>query len=147
MPKRIIYTDLKLKMQEQNFIYSKETYAINGAAMEVHSTLGPSFLESVYQEALEIELAKRNIPFVSQQKLQIQYKGIQLHQYFIADLVCYDKIIVELKAVSSILPEHQAQIINYLHATNLKMGILFNFGEESLYFKRFPNYLPLSHNL
>ena len=128
-------------MQEQTFIYSKETYAINGAAMEVHSTLGPGFLESVYQEALEIELTKRNIPFVSQQKLQIQYKGIQLHQYFIADLVCYGKIIVELKAVSSILPEHQTQIINYLHATNLKMGILFNFGEESLYFKRFPNYL------
>ena len=77
---------------------------------------------------------------MSQKKLQIQYKGIQLHQYFIADLVCYDKIIVELKAVSSVLPEHQAQTINYLHATNIKLGLLLNFGEKSLYFNRFPNY-------
>lgn len=127
-------------MQEQTFLYSEETYAIIGAAMEVHTTLGPSFLESVYQEALEIELTKRNIPFMPQKKLQIQYKGIQLHQYFIADLVCYDKIIVELKAVSSVLPEHQAQTINYLHATNIKLGLLLNFGEKSLYFNRFPNY-------
>lgn len=134
-------------MNEEDFIYPKESYAIIGAAMEVHSTLGPGFLESVYQEAMEIELAKRNIPFEAQQKIQIQYKGINLNQYYIADLVCFDKIIVELKATSSILPEHKAQIINYLHATGIKLGLLINFSEESLYFNRYPNYKSKTHNL
>ena len=110
--------------------------------MEVHRTLGMGFLESVYQEAMEIELAKRNIPVVSQKRIQIQYKDVLLSQYYIADLFCYDKIIVELKAVSTILPEHEAQIINYIHATGIKLGMLLNFGEESLYFKRFPNITP-----
>ena len=107
--------------------------------MEVHRTLGLGFLESVYQEAMEIELAKRNISFVPQKKIQIRYKDVLLNQYFVADLFCYDKIIVELKAVSTVLPEHEAQIINYIHATGIKLGMLLNFGEESLYFKRFPN--------
>ena len=126
-------------MDSSQFIYKKETYSIIGAAMEVHRTLGMGFLESVYQEALEIELAKRNIPFVPQKKIQIQYKDVLLNQYYIADLFCYDKIIIELKAVSSVLPEHEAQIINYIHATGMKLGMLLNFGEESLFFKRFPN--------
>lgn len=126
---------------KEGLLYSNETYQINGAAMEVHKTLGPGFLESVYQEAMEIELAKRNIPFVSQKKIQIKYKDVLLNQYYKADLFCYDKIIVELKAVSSILPEHEAQIINYLKATGIKLGMLYNFGEESLCFKRFPNIL------
>ncbi|MBR5631047.1 MAG: GxxExxY protein [Bacteroidales bacterium] len=129
-------------METNQFIYKKETYNIIGAAMEVHKTLGMGFLESVYQEAMEVELAKRSIPFVSQKRIQIQYKDVLLNQYYIADLFCYDKIIVELKAVSTILPEHEAQIINYIHATGIKLGMLLNFGEESLYFKRFPNITP-----
>lgn len=129
-------------MDTNQFIYKKETYNIIGAAMDVHRTLGMGFLESVYQEAMEIELAKRNIPFVPQKKIQIQYKDVLLNQYYVADLFCYDKIIVELKAVSTILPEHEAQIINYIHATGIKLGMLLNFGEESLYFKRFPNITP-----
>ncbi len=129
-------------MDTNQFIYKKETYNIIGAAMDVHRTLGMGFLESVYQEAMEIELAKRNIPFVPQKKIQIQYKDVILNQYYVADLFCYDKIIVELKAVSTILPEHEAQIINYIHATGIKLGMLLNFGEESLYFKRFPNITP-----
>ena len=107
--------------------------------MEVHNTLGQGFLESVYQEAMEIELKKRDVPFEPQSKIQIQYKDVCLDRYFIADFVCYDKIIVELKAVSVILPEHEAQIINYLKATGFKLGILLNFNEESLFYKRYPN--------
>ena len=83
-------------METTQFIYKKETYNIIGAAMEVHKTLGMGFLESVYQEAMEVEMAKRSIPFVSQKRIQIQYKDVLLNQYYIADLFCYDKIIVEL---------------------------------------------------
>ena len=130
-------------MEDIGIIYKNEAFQIIGAAMEVHKTLGMGFLESVYQESMEIELTKRNIPFVSQKKIQIKYKDSLLNQYFVADLLCYDKIIIELKAVSAILPEHEAQIINYLKATGTKLGILLNFGEESLYFKRFPNLYPI----
>ena len=126
-------------MEKEGLIYSNETYQIIGASMEVHKTLGPGFLESVYQEALEIELAKREIPFVSQKRIQIKYKDVILNQYYVADLFCYDKIVIELKAVSTILPEHEAQLLNYLKATGTKLGLLFNFGEESLIFKRFVN--------
>ena len=129
-------------MDTNQFIYKNETYSIIGAAMDVHRTLGMGFLESVYQEAMEIELAKRGIPFIPQKKIQIQYKDVLLNQYYVADLFCYDKIIVELKAVSAVLPEHEAQIINYIHASGIKLGMLLNFGEESLYYKRFPNITP-----
>ena len=129
-------------METNQFIYGRETYSIIGAAMEVHRTLGMGFLESVYQEALEVEMTKRNIPFIPQHKIQIKYKDVLLNQYYIADLFCYDKIIVELKAVSTILPEHEAQVINYIHATGMKLGMLLNFGSESLYYKRFPNITP-----
>ena len=129
-------------METNQFIYGKETYKIIGAAMEVHRTLRLGFLESVYQEAMEIELTKQGIPFVPQKRIQIQYKDVLMNQYFVADLFCYDRIIVELKAVSSVLPEHEAQIINYIHATGMKLGMLLNFGSESLYYKRFPNITP-----
>ena len=112
--------------------------------MEVHKTLGMGFLESVYQETLEVEMTKRNIPFIPQHKIQIKYKDVLLNQYYIADLFCYNKIIVELKAVSTILPELEAQIINYIHATGMKLGMLLNFGSESLYYKRFPDITPKS---
>jgi len=125
--------------EKNKMIYPNEAYEIIGAAMEVHNTLGQGFLESVYQEALEIEMRKRNIPFTSQSKIQILYKDVPMEHYFVADFVCYDKIIVELKSVSTILPEHEAQIINYLRATGFKLGILLNFNEESLFFKRYPN--------
>jgi GxxExxY protein len=123
----------------EELIYRNETYNIIGAAMSVHRELGSGFLESVYQEALEIEFSRRNIPYIAQQKIQIQYKDVLLKQYYIPDFFCYDKIIVEIKAASAILPEHEAQIIHYVKATGKKMGLLLNFGEESLYHKRFPN--------
>lgn len=128
-----------MENEKNKMIYPNEAYEIIGAAMEVHNTLGQGFLESVYQEAMEIEMRKRNIPFTSQSKIQILYKDVPMEHYFVADFVCYDKIIVELKSVSTILPEHEAQIINYLRATGFKLGILLNFDEESLFFKRYPN--------
>ena len=128
-----------MENEKDKMIFPHEAYEIIGAAMEVHNTLGQGFLESVYQEALEIEMSKREIPFSSQTKIQIHYKDIPMEHYFVADFVCYDKIIVELKSVSAIMPEHEAQIINYLRATGFKLGILLNFNEESLFFKRYPN--------
>ena len=130
--------------EKDKMIYPHEAYGIIGAAMEVHNTLGQGFLESVYQEALEIEMRKRNIPFTSQAKIQIHYKDVPMEHFFVADFVCYDKIIVELKSVSAILPEHEAQIINYLRTTGFKLGILLNFNKESLFFKRYPNILAKS---
>ncbi|MBP6610263.1 MAG: GxxExxY protein [Paludibacter sp.] len=120
-------------------IYKKETYDIIGAAMDVHRTLGSGFLESIYQEALEIELKFRNIPHVSQQPIEIWYKTQYLTKYFIADLLCYNQIIVELKAVSNITSVHEAQIINYLKATKKELGIIINFGTDCLEYKRYLN--------
>jgi GxxExxY protein len=120
-------------------IYKKETYDIVGAAMEVHRCLGQGFLESVYQEALELELKNRKIPYVPQKQIEIYYKQQLLNKLFIADLYCYDGIIVELKSVSTILPVHEAQIINYLKATKKELGIIINFGTDSLEYKRYLN--------
>lgn len=109
-------------------ILKDEAYAIVGAAFEVYNQLGCGFLEAVYQEALEIEIAARGIPFASQPSLTIGYKGRELRQAYRADLVCYDKVLVELKAVSHLADEHRAQVLNYLHATRLPLGLLINFG-------------------
>jgi len=120
-------------------IYKTETYDIVGAAMEVHRCLGQGFLESVYQEALELELKNRNIPYISQRQIEIYYKRQLLNKVFIADLFCYDAIIVELKAVSTILPVYEAQLINYLKATKKELGLIINFGTDSLEYKRYLN--------
>ena len=94
---------------------------------EVYKTLGSGFLEAVYQEALELELAERGIPYKSQPEIRIAYKGTQLRQMYRADIICFDNIIVELKAVKQLLPEHSAQLQNYLRATGMKLGLLVNF--------------------
>lgn len=107
--------------------YKEECYKVIGAAMQVYNTLGAGFLEAVYQEALEIELSKRDIPFEREKELTITYDGIQLQQTYRADFVCYDKIIVELKAVSELDDAHRAQVHNYLKATGYKLGLLINF--------------------
>lgn len=111
-----------------NFLYKDETYAIHGAVFEVYRVLGCGFLEVVYQKALEVELAQRNIPFASQVDIDVEYKGMKLEQTYRADLVCYDKIILELKAVQNLLPEHEAQLQNYLRATKMRVGLRVNFG-------------------
>jgi GxxExxY protein len=119
-----------------NLIYPEESYKIIGAAMEVHRELGSGFLEAVYHEALIIELEKRGIPFMYKTELDLWYKGIPLKKMYVADFVCYDKIIIEIKALSGLSSQHDAQVINYLKATNFKLGLLINFGSESLEHKR-----------
>ena len=111
-----------------DLIFEDETYAIRGALYEVYKTLGSGFLEGVYQEALELELAERGIPYKSQPEISITYKGAQLRQTYRADIICFDNIIIELKAVKQLLPEHGAQLQNYLRATGMKLGLLVNFG-------------------
>jgi GxxExxY protein len=115
-----------------------EVYAIIGSAIEVHKTLGCGFLEPVYQEALEIELEAHGIPFESQKKLTISYKGVKLEKGYIADMICYNKVIVELKALDLLSTKDEAQLLNYLKATSLKVGLLINFGvTKRLDWKRF----------
>lgn len=116
-----------------------ETYDIIGAAMEVHRVLGHGFLEAVYQEALEHELVLRGIPFIAQAELPISYKGRALQCSYRADLLCFDSLIVELKALSSLTSAHDAQVLNYLKATGLQRGLLLNFGTASLEHKRLVN--------
>ena len=114
----------------EKIIYKEESYAIQGAIFEVYKELGCGFLESVYQESLEKELILRNIPFQSQKEFLVFYKGDPLRQIFRVDLVCYDKILLELKAVKEINDEHRAQIMNYLKISGLRLGLLVNFGQS-----------------
>ena len=118
--------------------YSDETYQIIGAAMEVHKTIGCGFTEPLYQEAFEQELQLREIPFQREKSFHVTYKGKELKIEFRPDFVCFDKIIVELKAVDDFADEHFAQVYNYLKATGLSLGLLINFGKKSLDYKRVP---------
>lgn len=111
-----------------SLIHEKETYALLGACFEVYKEKGCGFLESVYQECVEMELALQNIPFVAQPPLQLSYKGRPLRQTYQPDLLCYDKVVVELKAVKKLTDEHRAQVQNYLQATSLRVGLLVNFA-------------------
>ncbi len=111
-----------------NIIYKEESYAIQGAIFEVYKEMGNGYLEAVYQECLEIEFETKNIPFVSQPILKLKYKKWDLKKSYKPDFICFDKIIVELKGVRLITKEHQAQVINYLKATELKLGLIVNFG-------------------
>jgi len=125
---------------EPEIIYKDEVYEIIGAAIEVHKTLGHGFLEAVYQEAFEIELQARKVPFESRKALVINYKGIKLQKEYIADVICYGKIIVELKALDRLSSNEEAQILNYLKATSFKVGLLINFGSQGkLEWRRFVN--------
>ena len=112
---------------DENLIYEEETYAIRGAIFEVYKTLGDGYLEDVYQNALDEELKQRGIPFVAQKELHIIYKGRECGRYK-PDFICFDKIIVEIKAVESLHQKHSAQLMNYLKATGHRLGLLVNFG-------------------
>ena len=112
-----------------SLVYPNESYAIRGAAMRVYNVLGSGFLEAVYQEALEIELEKRHIPYEKEKELEIYYDDIKLGKKYVADFVCYDKIILELKAVKELDDSHRSQIYNYLKATGFKLGFLINYGK------------------
>jgi GxxExxY protein len=111
-------------------VYKDESYRIMGACFEVYNEKGSGFLEPVYQESLEIEFEMQSIPFIAQQDLALDYKGRPLRQRYTPDFICYDKIIVELKAVSELKDEHRAQVHNYLKATGMKLGLLVNFGHH-----------------
>lgn len=109
-------------------VHGKETHAIRGACFEVYGHWGCGFLEAVYQESLEIELEMQGIPFAARQRIRLAYKGRNLSSEYVPDLVCFDRVIVELKAVSALSDEHRAQLHNYLKATGHKVGLLVNFG-------------------
>jgi GxxExxY protein len=117
-------------------IYKEESYKIIGSCMTVHRELGPGFLEPIYQEATEIQFNNDLIPHQREKELLIYYMGRELKKRYSADFVCYDKIIVELKALSALVSDHEAQLLNYLKATGYKLGILVNFGAPKLEYKR-----------
>ena len=112
---------------EEN-LFKTEGYALMAAAFEVYNELGSGFLEEVYQEAMELDLTTRAIPFTSKPRLQIAYKGRPLKKYYDADLLVHSAIVVELKAVRAVTPEHEAQLLNELKATRCRVGYLINFG-------------------
>ena len=124
-----------------HIIYKEESYKIIGACMKVHSNLGSGFLEAVYQEALEDEFLLQKIPFERQVKLRIYYDGKLLKKFYKADFVCYDKIIVEIKSAQFLHQDQRKQTLNYVKATQYKLGILVNFGQSSLVYKRLVNAL------
>jgi GxxExxY protein len=120
-------------MQQESppILLKEEVYAIVGAAMEVHRVLGSGFLEAVYQEALEYELSQRQIAYETQEELGIFYKDRMLEKRYRADLICYDQIIIELKASTGLIGRDTAQLLNYLKASRVRLGLLINFGSRS----------------
>ena len=108
-------------------VFKEESFKIMGACFEVYKEKGNGFLEAVYQECLAIEFAKQGVPFVEKPHLRLEYKGMGLRQTYEPDFVCFDKIIIEIKAMKSLADEHRAQVINYLKATGKQLGILINF--------------------
>ena len=114
----------------------EQTYAIIGAAMAVHRELGHGFLEAVYQDALTLEFAGRHIPFVREAELPITYTGTVLQTGYRVDFICFENVVVELKALNQLTSKGESQLINYLKASGMQRGLLLNFGTESLQYKR-----------
>lgn len=125
--------------KSNKMVLREETFAIIGACMEVHKTLGRSFSEKVYQDALEQEFKIRSIPYEREKHMLVNYKGVLAHDFF-ADFICYEKVIVELKAVSELDNENREQVINYLHAAKKQVGLLINFRSASLTHERYVNF-------
>ena len=122
-----------------DILFKEESYKIIGICMDVHRQLGAGFLESVYSEALELEFKKNNIPFEKEKKLPVYYNDQPLNKYFRADFICYDSIVLELKATKYSVEADIRQTLNNIKATNFKLGILINFGTPSLTYKRVVN--------
>lgn len=120
----------------KDLLFKEEVFKIGGACMAVQNELGSGFLEPVYQEALTIEFSKRDIPFKREHRLEIFYKESKLEKRYYADFLCYDKIIVELKACYGLNDQHMAQALNYLSALRLNLAVLVNFGTPRLQWKR-----------
>ena len=126
-------------MNNEKLIFEDECYAIRGAIYEVYRELGNGFREEVYQQCLEREFAMRGIPYEAKRELRIFYKGTPIEKTYVPDFICYDKIIVELKAVRELEDRHRSQAINYAKVAECPLAILINFGENSLKFERFPH--------
>lgn len=126
-------------MKSKSILLKEESYKIIGACMTVHTELGCGLSEAIYQEALEEEFKIMNLPYTREKLLEVFYKNKKLNKKYQADFICYDKIIIELKALSSVDSKHESQIINYLNITKSKVGLLINFGNRSLQYKRFVN--------
>ncbi len=120
-------------------LYKDESFAIVGACMKVHRALGAGFLEAVYEEVLEKEFQSQKIPYKRQVKLDLYYEGVKLKKQYRADFICYDTIIIEIKAVNQIPSVFYAQLQNYLKCTIMELGKLINFGTPSLTYKRIVN--------
>ncbi len=112
----------------QDLLFKNESYKIIGCCFEVYKDKGNGFLESVYQECLRREFQIQEIPFIEKPRLTLSYKGQTLEQYYEPDFICYDDLIIELKAVKNLTDEHRAQVINYLKSTGKRLGLLVNFG-------------------
>lgn len=124
---------------DNKILYKEESFKIIGACMKVHRSLGAGFLEAVYEEALEKEFLIQNIPFKRQLKLELYYENVKLNKYYRADFLCYDSIVLEIKAVNHIPDTFYAQLKNYLRCSNMELGVLINFGTPSLTYKRIIN--------
>ncbi len=135
MTKTFIYPQMT-QMNADNDKKDQETYKIIGAAMAVHNELGHGFLEAVYQEALEREFFLQGIPFSKEKKLPVYYKKHKLKTFYVPDFICYDSVIIEIKALQRIAGHEEAQLINYLKTSGLKRGLLINFGARQLHYKR-----------
>jgi len=121
-------------------ILKEESYKIVGACFEVYNAMGCGFLEAVYQECLGIELSKQTIPFKAQAPLELSYKGQVLEKKYIPDFTCFEKVIIEIKALKELSDDHRAQVHNYLKATGYRLGMLVNFGQHSkLQYERIVN--------
>ena len=118
-------------------LHSEETFRIRGAVFDVHSAMGSGFLEAVYQECLSLEFATRRIPFAALRPLALEYKGQPLRQTYVTDFICFERVVVELKVARAIAAEHRAQMINYLRATGMRVGLLVNFGAPEAMIERF----------
>jgi GxxExxY protein len=130
------FTQIKHITYMENFLFKDECYKIIGCAIEVHKSLGSGFLEAVYQEALCMEFFASNVPFEKEKVLEVWYKGNRLEKKYKADFICFGEVIVELKAIDGLASEHLSQVLNYLKATNKRIGLLLNFGTQSLQYKR-----------
>ena len=124
---------------KRELIFKDEVYKIIGAAMEVSNELGCGFLEAVYEEALIIEFNSKNIPYESQKEIEIKYKGQKLNKKYYVDFLCFNSVIVEIKAIKRLTEIEEAQILNYLKASGMPIGILINFGSSKLEWKRYAN--------
>jgi len=128
-----------MNADKRELIYKEEVYHIVGAAMNVSMELGCGFLEAVHQESLEMEFADCNVPFEPQKRISISYKNKLLKREYVADFICYDKIIVEIKAIKGVTEIEEAQLLNYLKATELPLGLIINFGHPKMEWRRYAN--------